>query len=137
MRSVERCLEGPRTYRGHDHATPEASPDTVVDTLGLAPAGIEALEPVTLVTGEALRACEKSQVSTSAVPITSCCRHLFSPRSFILVSPVAAVRQVLAIAPRMVEDIVVFSIFSSSYRLQGEHCRRALTLTAEGITSSE
>lgn len=55
-----------QTYRGHDQGAPEASPDTAVDTLGLAPAGIDALEPVTLVTGEALRACtERSQVNIS------------------------------------------------------------------------
>lgn len=47
------------TYTGHDHAAPEASPDPVVDTLRLAPAGVDALEPVTLVTVEALRACTR------------------------------------------------------------------------------
>ena len=53
------------TYAGHDHGSAEASPDTVVDTLRLAPAGVDALEPVTLVTGEALRACTTRPVNIS------------------------------------------------------------------------
>lgn len=45
------------TYRGHGKVTLEPSPHAIVDTLGLAPAGVDAHEPVTLVPGEALRAC--------------------------------------------------------------------------------
>jgi len=52
------------TYAGHGLGAPEASADTRVDTLGLAPAGVDTHEPVTLVTGEALGACG-SLVSTS------------------------------------------------------------------------
>ena len=56
---------GDKTYAGHGHGAPEASPDTVVDTLRLAPAGVDALEPVTLVTVEALRAYTTRPVNTS------------------------------------------------------------------------
>jgi len=53
---VAGLLVGAEADRGHSHGAPEASANSVVDTLGLAPAGIEALEPITLVTAEALRA---------------------------------------------------------------------------------
>jgi hypothetical protein len=46
-------VKGSKTYGGHGHGSTEASSDTVVNTLGLAPAGVEALEPITLVTVEA------------------------------------------------------------------------------------
>lgn len=45
------------TYLGHGNGTAESSSDSGIDTLGLAPARVHALEPITLVTGEALRAC--------------------------------------------------------------------------------
>lgn len=41
---------------GHGNGTAESSSDSGIDTLGLAPARVHALEPITLVTGEALRA---------------------------------------------------------------------------------
>jgi hypothetical protein len=44
------------TYRGHSKVALEPSPDSVIDTLRLAPAGVEAFEAITLVTSEALRA---------------------------------------------------------------------------------
>jgi hypothetical protein len=48
--------EGAQTYRWHNHLALEASSDTVVDTLGLSPAGIDAHVGVTLMSVEALRA---------------------------------------------------------------------------------
>lgn len=50
---------GPRkgsTYRGHSNGTAESSSDSAVDTLGLAPAGVHALEAIRLMPLEALRA---------------------------------------------------------------------------------
>lgn len=44
------------TYRGHGNGAAESSSDTAVDTLRLAPAGVDTLEAITLVTLEALRA---------------------------------------------------------------------------------
>lgn len=41
------------THLWHGSLALEASPDSVVDTLGLSPAGVHAHEPVTLVTAEA------------------------------------------------------------------------------------
>ena len=48
------------TYRGHGQVASEPSPNPVVDTLGLAPCRVEALEPVTLVTVEGLCAYKES-----------------------------------------------------------------------------
>lgn len=45
------------TYRRHGHGAPEPSPDTVINALGLAPAGGDTFESVTLVSVEARRAC--------------------------------------------------------------------------------
>ena len=52
-----------RTYRGHNHAALKTSSDTVVDTLRLAPAGVDTLEAVTLVTLEALGVCILASLS--------------------------------------------------------------------------
>jgi hypothetical protein len=135
---VPGLLVGAEADRGHNHATPEASPDTVVDTLGLAPAGIEALEPITLVTGEALRACNMSKSALLRSQSRPAAVAYFSAL-VSAVSIVAALHHALVIAPPMVEGIVwSFIIFSSLYRLQGADSFfwRALTLTAEGIKRS-
>lgn len=47
---------GFKTYRGHGQVALEASPNPVIDTLGLPPCRRDTLEPVALVPGEALRA---------------------------------------------------------------------------------
>ncbi len=57
--------EGQATYRGHSKVALEPSPDTVVNTLGLAPRSVQALEPVALVAHEALGACIPTRSSTS------------------------------------------------------------------------
>lgn len=41
-------------YGGHGNLALEATADTVIDTLGLAPRGTDTVEPVRLVTGEAV-----------------------------------------------------------------------------------
>lgn len=51
------------TYGGHGNAATEATADTVVDTLGLSPAGVEALEAIGLVAEEARSACESMLMS--------------------------------------------------------------------------
>ena len=48
------------TYRGHSKVALEPSPNTVVNTLGLAPCRVQALEPVALVAHEALGACKSA-----------------------------------------------------------------------------
>lgn len=52
------------TYRGHGQVALEPPSDARVDTLGLPPAGVDALEAVTLVASEALRAyCPSTSIS--------------------------------------------------------------------------
>lgn len=53
---VPSLLVGAEADRGHNHVTLEAPSDTVVYSLGLTPAGIDALEQVTLMAVEALGA---------------------------------------------------------------------------------
>lgn len=55
------------TYRGHSKVALEPSPNTVVNTLGLAPCRVQALEPVALMAHEALGACKATCSSTFAV----------------------------------------------------------------------
>jgi len=83
------------TYRGHGLGATEASPDTVVDTLGLAPAGIEAHEPVTLVTEEARRACISpsafcSPLAANWMPKTPCPSLFSSLEANLVLHPPAA-----------------------------------------------
>lgn len=58
------------TYRGHSKIALEASPDTVVNTLGLAPCGVDPHEAVALVAHEALRAW------ISEPPRQHCCSQM-------------------------------------------------------------
>jgi hypothetical protein len=51
------------TYRGHSQVALEPPPDAVIDTLGLAPCRVQALEPVALMAHEALRACKSTYLS--------------------------------------------------------------------------
>ena len=61
------CVWGHGTYRWHHLVTAEPSTHTVVDALGLPPARGDTLEPVALVPGEALRACETTkELNTSS-----------------------------------------------------------------------
>ena len=72
------------TYGGHGNGATETTADTTVDTLGLPPAGVHAHEPVTLVTGEALRACTKPvNISSSFVLLANRCNPPF-PLSILL-----------------------------------------------------
>lgn len=57
---VARLLVGAVSDLGHGDGAAETPPHTRVDTLRLAPAGVDTHEPVTLVTEEALSACYQS-----------------------------------------------------------------------------
>lgn len=48
------------TYRWHGSLTLEPSSDSVINTLGLSPAGVDAFKSITLVAVEAFRACDLS-----------------------------------------------------------------------------
>lgn len=54
---VASLLVGAVADLGHAQGTAETTADTVVNTLGLAPAGVNALEAVALVANELRRAC--------------------------------------------------------------------------------
>ena len=54
------------TYRWHNHLTLESSSDTIVNTLGLSPACVDAFVGVALMPVETLRAC-KIQESISII----------------------------------------------------------------------
>jgi hypothetical protein len=45
------------TYRWHNHLTLESSSDTVINTLGLSPAGVDTFVGVALVTSKLLGSC--------------------------------------------------------------------------------
>lgn len=53
---VEQILHGRDAYGGHSNLALEAAADSVIDTLGLAPRGVDAHEPITLVASEAVGA---------------------------------------------------------------------------------
>lgn len=55
-------------YLGHTDGTAEASADTAIDTLGLSPAGTDAVEPVTLVTVERSLVCTSPVNYASSMP---------------------------------------------------------------------
>lgn len=50
------------TYGGHGNLALEAAADGIVNTLGLAPRGVNTHKPVRLVTGEAVGACDIQSV---------------------------------------------------------------------------